>query len=122
MSEAMFDTGILIDALCGVKPAQAELMRYSRRFISRVTWMEILSLSAPDDARRSEEFMDHFTILEVDEEIGRRAATLRTQRPGLTLPDAIILATALLRGRVLITRNTQDFPANMPGIRVPYSI
>jgi predicted nucleic acid-binding protein len=36
------------------------------------------------------------------------------------LPDAIILASALVRGRVLITRNIKDFPANMPGVRVPY--
>ena len=36
--------------------------------------------------------------------------------------DAIILATAQIRGRVLVTRNTRDFPANMPGIRVPYTL
>jgi predicted nucleic acid-binding protein len=36
--------------------------------------------------------------------------------------DAIILATAQSRGRVLITRNTKDFPAEMPGIRVPYTL
>jgi predicted nucleic acid-binding protein len=36
--------------------------------------------------------------------------------------DAIILASALTRGRVLITRNTKDFPAEMPGIRIPYTL
>lgn len=36
--------------------------------------------------------------------------------------DAIILATALTRGRVLVTRNIKDFPAEMPGIRVPYTL
>jgi predicted nucleic acid-binding protein len=49
-----------------------------------------------------------------------RAAALRRERPRLKLPDAIILATAQTRGRVLVTRNTKDFPAEMPGIRVPY--
>lgn len=36
--------------------------------------------------------------------------------------DAIILSTAQIRGRVLVTRNTRDFPAEMPGIRVPYQL
>jgi hypothetical protein len=47
---------------------------------------------------------------------------LRRERPRLKSPDAIILATAQIRGRVLITRNTKDFPAAMPGIRVPYTL
>jgi predicted nucleic acid-binding protein len=34
--------------------------------------------------------------------------------------DAYILATAQVNGAILITRNTRDFPVNMPGIRVPY--
>ena len=51
---------------------------------------------------------------------GLIALALRRERPRLKSPDAIILATAQIRGRVLITRNTKDFPAAMPGIRVPY--
>ena len=61
-----------------------------------------------------------FSVDEIDEEIALRAAALRRERPRLKSPDAIILATAQTRGRVLITRNTKDFPAEMPGIRVPY--
>ena len=38
----------------------------------------------------------------------------------LKSPDAIILATAQIRGRTLVTRNSKDFQADMPGIRVPY--
>ena len=34
--------------------------------------------------------------------------------------DAVILASAQVNGRVLVTRNTQDFPASMPGLHVPY--
>ena len=36
--------------------------------------------------------------------------------------DAFILATAQVNGAILITRNTKDFPVNMPGIRVPYTL
>ena len=45
-------------------------------------------------------------------------------RRGLRCEDvgAIILASAQSSGRILVTRNTVDFPAEMPGIRVPYKL
>lgn len=120
MSEAAFDTNILIDALNDVPEAHAELTQYTRRFISRISWIEVLTGAIPDDVERAEGFLSYFTMVEVSEEISRRAAMLRAQRKRLQIPDAIILASAQVAGRVLITRNTKDFPAQMPGIRVPY--
>ncbi len=77
----------------------------------------------PDDvATETEEFLRLFAMSEIDEEIARRAATLRHQRKSLKSPDAIILASAQVSGRILVTRNTKDFPAEMPGIRVPYKV
>lgn len=38
------------------------------------------------------------------------------------LPDAIILATARIHGRVLATRNTRDFPESLEGVLMPYAI
>ena len=57
---------------------------------------------------------------EIDEEIAWRAAALRHQRKSLKSPDAVILASAQLSWRILVTRNTTDFPPEMQGIRVPY--
>lgn len=122
MSEAVFDSNILIDTLNDVAAAQAELMRYKRRYISRMTWIEVLTGALPDDGDRAEGFMRYFTVIEVNEEIGRRAAALRSERKRLKLTDSIILASAQISGRILVTRNTKDFPANMPGIRVPYTL
>lgn len=34
----------------------------------------------------------------------------------------MIMATAQANGAILVTRNTRDFPAEMPGIRVPYTL
>jgi predicted nucleic acid-binding protein len=42
-------------------------------------------------------------IVPADREIGRRAAELRATHPGLRLPDALVLATAQLRGAELLT-------------------
>ena len=72
--------------------------------------------------REATAFLSHFGLDEIDEEIAQRAAALRRDRPRLKSPDAIILATAQIRGRVLVTRNIKDFPAAMPGIRVPYTL
>jgi predicted nucleic acid-binding protein len=122
MSVAAFDTPVLIDALKGHPEAGAELQRYRQRFISRITWIEVMGKAQPDDAQRAEGFLSHFSVVEVSEEIARCAAQLCGQRPGLSLDNAVILASAQVSGRILITRNTKDFPAAMPGIRVPYTL
>jgi predicted nucleic acid-binding protein len=124
MSGHTFDTGIVLDVLTGHVAARAEIERAlsqgGRPWVSRMTWAEVLSQATPGCLREAEAFMAGFSIDEVDEEIAGRAAALRRERAGLGLLDATVLATALTRGRVLITRNTKDFPAQMPGIRIPY--
>ena len=85
-----------------------------------MVWVEVLSKGSDEGLRRARTMLSGFSVDEIDEEIALRAAALRRERPRLKSPDAIILATAQTRGRVLITRNTKDFPAEMPGIRVPY--
>jgi predicted nucleic acid-binding protein len=54
-------------------------------------------------------------------EAAERAATNRRQKK-IELPDAIILATADVAKRQLMTRNVKDFPAGMRGVRVPYKV
>ncbi len=126
MSGFAFDSNILIDALKGMEPARDELRRATmggaRAWISRMVWIEVLSKGSGEGLRRAEILLSGFGIDELDVEIATRAASLRRERQRLRSPDAVILATAMLRGRVLVTRNTKDFPANMPGIRVPYTL
>ena len=126
MSGYSLDTNILIDALLDHAPAQLELRRIAesgaRMWISRIVWIEVLSKGDEALVREMARFLGQFGLDELDDEISHRAAALRRQRPRLKAPDAIILATAQTRGRVLITRNTKYFPAEMPGIRVPYTL
>ena len=126
MSGFTFDSNIVIDVLAGFVPAKAELDRAtnfgSRAWISRAVWVEVMSKGEGEGLKRAEILLSGFGIDEIDAEIGSRAAALRRERASLKAMDAIILATAQLRGRVLITRNTKDFPAEMPGIRVPYTL
>ena len=120
------DANIVIDALLNHEPAHRELSRIAdsgaRMWLSRMAWIEILSKGNETAVREVLMFLAQFGLDEIDDEISHRAAALRRERARLKSPDAIILATAQLRGRVLVTRNTKDFPAEMPGIRVPYTL
>jgi hypothetical protein len=122
VTDVSFDTNILIDCLNGVEAGRAELRRARRRWISRISWIEVMAGIDEAGARLVEDFLAQFSIDELTEDIGRLAAAMRRERGNLRLPDAIILASAQSRGRILVTRNTRDFPARMPGIRVPYTL
>ena len=122
MSGYSFDSNILIDALNGNDAAHAEIARVERPSISRVTWIEVLSKERGATLRIIENFLGGFEVDELDTRIARHAAALRRERPRLKLADAVILASAQINHRILVTRNTKDFPAAMPGIRVPYTI
>ena len=125
MSGFAFDSNIIIDTLRGFPQARAELERavqLGRVWVSRMVWIEVMSKGEGEGLLRAKALLSGFSIDEVDEDIAGRAAALRRERPRLKSPDAIILAAALVHGRILITRNTKDFPAEMPGVRVPYTL
>ena len=87
-----------------------------------MVWIEVLSKGSGSALRDAETLMLGFGVDELDTDIAARAAALRRERPRLKSPDAIILASAMVRGRILVTRNIKDFPIDMPGIRVPYTL
>ena len=126
MSGYSLDANILIDSLLEHDPARLEILRIAnsgaRMWVSRMAWIEVLSKGNDAVVRDVMVFLSRFGLDEIDDEISHRAAALRRERPRLKSPNAIILATAQIRGRVLVTRNTKDFPAEMPGIRVPYTL
>lgn len=126
MTSYSFDANIVIDALAGFDVARQEIRRAStdgaRAWVSRIVWIEVLSKGDTAQLRNTELFMRGFGIDELDAEIADRAASLRRERSRLRSPDAIILASAQVRGRILVTRNVKDFPAGMPGIRIPYTL
>ena len=72
-----------------------------------------------DDVTRA--FLNGFSIVSVTDAIAERAVKLRRERR-IKLPDAIILATSLEQGLMLVTRNSKDFGAKLPGVRNPYRL
>lgn len=119
---ALLDTNILVDYLRGSEKARAEIERYDRPAISLVTWMEFLS-GARDEGEEAElrGFLARFELLPITLQVAEEAVGLRRER-AIRLPDAIIWATARTLDGLLVTRNVRDFPADDPGVRVPYAI
>lgn len=121
MSE-LFDTNILIDHLNGIAKATRELRRSNDPAISMITWIEVMTGAAgPDEEAVLRAFLLNFECLTVSSAVAERAAVVRRQMK-IKMPDAIILATAEVAGRELVTRNVKDFPAGTRGVRVPYKV
>ena len=119
MVKSLFDTNVLIDYLNAVPQARDELTRYREKSI--ITWMEVLVGAKPEVAIGTRAFLAGFAVIAVDNAIAERAVSLR-QLHRIKLSDAIIWATANVHSMLLITRNTKDFPREMPDIRGPYEI
>ncbi|MED5606263.1 MULTISPECIES: type II toxin-antitoxin system VapC family toxin [Pseudomonas] len=121
MVKALFDTNILIDYLNGHEQARDELRRHDDPAISIVTWMEVMIGATPATAAATRAFLDSFALVPLDASVAERAVAVR-QALRVKLPDAIIKASAEVQGRLLVTRNTRDFPADDVGVRLPYSL
>lgn len=118
----LFDTNILIDHLNGISQAAQEIRRSKDAAISIITWIEVMAGAAsPDEETLLRSFLLNFKCLPITREVAECAAAIRRQKR-IKMPDAIILATAEMNERQLLTRNVKDFPAGMRGVRVPYKL
>jgi hypothetical protein len=121
MVAVLLDSNILVDHLKGYPQATAEIGRYRRPAISIVTWIEVMVGAEDRHGDHTRDFLGGFEVIGIDGTVAERAVSLRKARR-LKLPDALIWATAQATGRLLVTRNTKDFPADEPGVRQPYQL
>lgn len=119
---ALFDTNILIDYLNGVEKARKELASYDEAYVSLISWIEVL-VGAKDKEEENliRSFFGKFSILPLTNAVAEKTVIIR-KKERLSVPDAIIWATAQVEGMLLVTRNTDDFPEKAPGIHVPYKL
>ena len=114
--KALFDTNILIDFLRGVPAAREEFNRYEDRAISVVTWMEIMVCAPASAELGTRDFLAGFVLVGMNE-----AVALRRQHR-LKLPEAIVWASVQVRAMLLIAPDSSAFPADDPGVRMPYRV
>jgi predicted nucleic acid-binding protein len=121
MVKALLDTNILVDYLNAVPKARTELARYTEKAISIITWMEVMVGATGEVEQATRNFLRTFDVVALDGEIAERAVNLHRNHH-IKLPDAIIWATAQTHAMLLVTRNTKDFKAGDPGVRMPYRL
>jgi len=112
------DTNILVYTLHGLKPAVDFMKEIENKEIiySVIVEAELYSSwkLSDEDKRDLREVLDLGEIIEVNSNLGLKAAELiRLSRINygrkLKLPDAIIASTAIERSAILVTRNESDF-------------
>jgi hypothetical protein len=85
--------------------------------VSVITKIEILGFNAPAvHYALLSDFMNDARVLDLSPEVVDKTIALRKQHK-TKLPDAIIVATALVTNLVLISRNVEDFNA-IAGLKV----
>lgn len=120
--KALFDTNIIIDALNGHAQAHAEMKAYPDAAISVVSYLEVMAGTFAHNEEAARGLLLRFKVIDADVDIADYAVVLRQER-GLSLTDAIIVATAQASGRVLITRDAKlENEFDDPPVVVPYRV
>ena len=110
----LLDSNTVIDYIGDLYSVKAK--QWLNRFIdeeinvSVITKIEVLSFDPDKDDNYSilVDFFEASRILKLTDEIVRKTILIR-QKKKITLPDAVIAATALVNGLVLVSNNTKDF-------------
>jgi predicted nucleic acid-binding protein len=112
MADVLVDTDVFVDHLRGHRRLTAGRDRIAYSMITRAE----LFAGQQGAQDKVSMLLAPFTELEVDRAIAERGGALRRGAP-LALPDALIAATALVHGLVLVTRNVRHF-VGMPDLEV----
>lgn len=106
MVDVLIDTDVFIDHLRGARRLEVQDDRVSYSVITRC---ELFAGKNADEAQLRL-LLAPFAELPVNRRIAERAGQVR-RTMGTRLADALIAATALEHGLVVITRNIRDFAA-----------
>ena len=128
-NDYLVDSDVLIDHLRGHAPAHdyvdALLLNGATLCFSVISEAEIYSNVRPGEESHIQALFDTMSRLIVDGAIARRAGAYRDAFRStirLTLPDALIAATAREHGAMLVTRNVQHYPMTDVTVIEPYRV
>jgi predicted nucleic acid-binding protein len=118
----ILDTNTVIYYLKKQLPEKAEkfidsLVAKKTPYLSVITEMELLCWNGPkEDMESLKNFIDDTRVIELEKDIKFKTIEIRRSHK-IKLPDAIIAATAIVRGFSLLTRDTYHFK-NVSGLEL----
>ena len=94
-------------------------LKDTRLAISVITYMEVLGFKFENlsEKKTVEQLCKYFPVIDLNQEIVNKVISIR-QHHKIKLPDAIILATAIIYKMELITANVSDFIDIDPGLKI----
>ena len=120
-TQYLIDSNAVIDYLSGKLPLDG--MNFMNGIVnaipkvSVITKIEVMGYNTPAaDYQLLSDFINDAEVIELTESVVNQTIELRKQYK-IKLPDAILAATALANGLVLISRNLSDFK-NITGLEV----
>jgi len=112
MNGKLVDTNILIYLSKRKLEFEQVASSQAKLFISVITYMEVLGYRFENDLEKQTitQLCKYFPIIHLNSEIIEKVISIR-QKHKIKLPDAIILATAIIGDLELVTANVGDFKA-----------
>jgi predicted nucleic acid-binding protein len=109
----LIDSNTVIDYLSGKLPDNGRLfldqLINNIPNISVITKIEVLGYkTTPEASQLLNDFVDDSAVYSLSDEIVKKTIEIRKEYK-IKIPDAIIAATAMTNGLVLVSRNTKDF-------------
>ncbi|MEL7588448.1 MAG: type II toxin-antitoxin system VapC family toxin [Prolixibacteraceae bacterium] len=119
MSGKLVDTNILIYLSKRSLDLEKIASPEDSLFISIITYMEVWGYRFEDDSEKRiiENLSNHLPVIDLNPRIVNKVIAIRQQHK-IKLPDAIILATAVVMDLELITANTADFINIDPDLKI----
>lgn len=108
--KALIDSNIIIYWAKGLLPNTSWLQNFESVAVSVVSYMEVLGFPFSNENEKLllETFFSQIEIIDLSPKIVEQVITIK-QANRIKLPDAIIVATALVHDCSLVTRNISDF-------------
>ncbi len=100
----LFDSNVVIEAVNGRQEALQLIDATPGRYISAVSWVEIMVGVEKALYGRAAETLPRFSFLPVDEAVAAEAAFVERRYP-VSRMDALVLASARVHGLLLLTND-----------------
>jgi predicted nucleic acid-binding protein len=124
MTAYLLDTGLILRHLRGRRRTVQLLRGLGKKgglSIASITRLEVHAGMHSDERWQTQKLLSRLTTIDLDRDIADRAgdliASARSANHTLTVPDAVIAATAIGHGLTLATLNRADFQ-HIPGLRL----